>query len=402
MRCVVLAVVTALFTTNALAYSSLVCYPTSSGVDCIVSPSFPLFTDSEMAAHKECVTRYHDENNTFCPHPVFARDFQDGCIAVYTDPQQKPFFAFDTRAQAAIGQAIANCANSQHQGFSCKRVALACDGSGEPLPASQTATQNHNSPDVPRVASPSPQQPQKAATPPPSDNQPNPFDFLSDPRFYRALLVAKLLNSVQTGLGIGLGILIVILAYAKRAAIINFIIHGNLPHKLAAYADDVEVLFKRSQRVNWYGRVVFGITARLGLTEKQLALVRRYWLGRVIVFDSLRRQRQNQLARIHLQLAAQVKVEPPAKKPLSQLWATIKYFLFVLFYLFRALFSFLFGFLFIRVTIAKLARGKLIESTNLTLILQAQQAVEQSSQYLKEYLETAESFDGREELFEPK
>jgi hypothetical protein len=31
--------------------------------------------------------------------------------------------------------------------------------------------------------------------------------------------------------------------------------------------------------------------------------VRKYWLGRVIAFDSLRRQRQNELALMHLQLA---------------------------------------------------------------------------------------------------
>jgi hypothetical protein len=62
------------------------------------------------------------------------------------------------------------------------------------------------------------------------------------------------------------------------------------------------------------------------------------------------------------------------------------------------LFSFLFGFFFIRVTIAKLVRGTIVESKDLTLILQAKEAIEESATYLKEYLETANTFDGRDEV----
>lgn len=62
----------------------------------------------------------------------------------------------------------------------------------------------------------------------------------------------------------------------------------------------------------------------------------------------------------------------------------------------------MFGFLFIRVTIVKLARGALVESTNLVLLLQAKQAIEETATYLKEYLEVAETFHDQEEMFEPK
>ena len=208
--------------------------------------------------------------------------------------------------------------------------------------------------------------------------------------------------AIRSGISFGIGVIIALLAFAKRAALINFIIHGNLPQELPVYGDDIQVLFRRTQRVNWYGRVVFGIIARLAMDHKQLSLVRRYWLGRVIAFDSLRRQRQNRLARIHLQLAASVKPESNDKKPLSQLWAAIKYLFLVLFYVVRAVFSFLFGFFFIRVTIAKLVNGELIESKNLVLVLQAKEAIEESARYLKEYLTIAETFDEREELFESK
>lgn len=207
--------------------------------------------------------------------------------------------------------------------------------------------------------------------------------------------------AIAKGIFFGVGVVLVLLAYATRASVFNFIIHGNLPLKLPVYGDDIQLLLKRTQRVTWYGRTIFGISPQIAMTHQQLMDVRKYWLGRVIAFDSLRRQRLNELARMHLQLAASAKPDAKEKTALAQLWAAIKYILFVLFYVFRALFSFLVGFLFIRITIAKLVRGTVIESSNLALVLQAKDAVEQSATYLKEYLTTANTFDGRDEVHEP-
>ena len=96
----------------------------------------------------------------------------------------------------------------------------------------------------------------------------------------------------------GVGIIIALLIFAKRATFANLIIHDRLPLKLPVYGEDIQCLFKRTQRVNWYGRVIFGAVANLSMTHAQLTDVRKYWLGRVIAFDSLRRQRQNELARM--------------------------------------------------------------------------------------------------------
>jgi hypothetical protein len=138
------------------------------------------------------------------------------------------------------------------------------------------------------------------------------------------------------------------------------------------------------------------------MTEHQLTIVRRYWLGRVIVFDSLRRQRQNQLVQMHLQLAAQATMQQKEVTPLRQIWSAFKAIFLPIFYVLRALISFFLGFFFIRVTIANLARGTLIESMDLPLIMRAKQSVEASAKYLKDYLLLAESFDGREDLIEPQ
>ena len=218
----------------------------------------------------------------------------------------------------------------------------------------------------------------------------------------RLLALIEATDYVTKGLFFGVGVVLVILVYAMRGNIINFLIHDNLPLELPVYGEDIQCLFKRTQRINWYGRVVFGIVVNLAMTHQQLIDIRKYWLGRVIAFDSLRRQRQNELARMHLQLAASVKSEAKDKKPLSPFLAALKTILLVVFYLIRALFSFLFSFLFIRVTIAHMVRGAIIESNDLVLILQAKDAIEQSTTYLKEYLTTADTFDGGDEIYEPK
>jgi hypothetical protein len=211
------------------------------------------------------------------------------------------------------------------------------------------------------------------------------------------------LGAVGTGISFGIGIIIALLIYASRASIANVLIHGSLPYKLPVYGEDIQCLFKRTQRVNWYGRVVFGIVVNLAMTHQQLNDVRKYWLGRVIAFDSLRRQRQNELARMHLQLAAKAKSEAHDKKSFwSRRWATFRSFIRKLFWVFTAFFNLILGLFFLRVNIAKIVRGTIIESADLVLILQAKDAIEESTTYLKEYLTTANTFDGGDEIYEPK
>ena len=69
--------------------------------------------------------------------------------------------------------------------------------------------------------------------------------------------------------------------------------------------------------------------------------------------------------------------------------------------LIRALISFLVGFLFIRIRISKLVRGTHIESKSLGKILEAQNTIEKAAGDLKAYLISAETFDGREDVYEP-
>jgi hypothetical protein len=338
MRSLFIALVISLLAAErALAYGALACTSRESGWDCTISYNEPTPEDADTAAMALCSRKHRD-----CSVVVPAK-FHNQCLAAAAGPNSKLVNIDFIPRNLDTDRLLDGC---NRRDGNCRVLAVACDGNPFPYPVS-----------------------------------------ISPPSY------------VSVAISAAVGVLLILLAYTQRARLENWIIHGNLPHELPTYSEDIVVLFKRTQRVNWYGRVIFGIIVNLITTKAQLGLVRRYWLGRVIAFDSLRRERQNELARMHLQLAASVRTEAKEKTVASRLWAIVAYVILVIFYLFRALISFLFGFLFIRVNIAKLARGTTVESKDLVLILQAKEAIEETAVHLKEYLATAQTFDGSDEVY---
>jgi Domain of unknown function (DUF4189) len=208
----------------------------------------------------------------------------------------------------------------------------------------------------------------------------------SDPYF--SLIVTFLQRA--TGIGFYVAGIFFLILYVRS------LVHHGLPKTLPAPSEHIEVLIGRSQRRNWLNRVVFVVDARMGVSLEQLRLIKKYRLGWTLVFDSASRERQNELARAHLQMASEKWTQTIC------LWRAEKRgVLSRLYYLVRAFISFLLGFLFIRVTVATLLRGAHIESRSLDTILAAKNAMEKAAIDLKAYLEVAECFDGREDLFEP-
>lgn len=389
MRRIIFAIAITLIATDAFAYGTVICHSLATGIDCVAVENAPRASDAAIAANQACQTRHPTAAEDFCniSRSVLWQPFQNACVAVFTNSQRQTFLAVEQAAFNAIATAFTRCMNSsseERRGLDCTRVALACDGNGIPLAS----------------AAPAPA-PLPAPAPNPAPLTPRRISPVPTPISNAIPLLDKFAPATQ--------ITILVLFFSSLVGLATFIIlfdliiHANLPKSLHTYGEDIQVLFKHSQRVNWYGRVVFGLTARLGTTEKQLGLVRRYWLGRVIAFDSLRRQRQNELARLHLQLAMQAKSDPHDKKKFwSRRWATFRSFVKKLFWVFLAVFRLFLSFFFIRVTIAKLVRGTLVESKDLVLLLQAKEAIQESAIYLKQYLLLAETFHGQEELFEPE
>jgi hypothetical protein len=372
MRFLILASAFALFTTNAFAYGSLSCYPTSSPPECITSTFLPL-SDAEHAVYETCTALHPSEALGLCTKPLLSQSYQNSCIAVFINSQSNLFYAIRTLSADAIANALGLCINSEHQGVSCKRIALSCDGNASPPTATSQAPKGQ----------PALQQPATVSQRQPS---PNPID-----RF-----------SIETGISFAaagliiLGIAFLIFLVSRHAPPAPALFKQRHAPGLMADATHIEVLIVRSQRMNWLNRVIFMIDARMGVGAEQLDLISKYRLGKTIVFDSARRERQNELARTHLESARERNTRTIC------LWREeVRGFFRRLWYLILALISFLLGFLFIRITLAKLIRGTHVESKSLDKILAAKNAIERGAADLKAYLEVAETFDGREDLFEP-
>lgn len=362
---------------QASAFGTIACQSQGASIiACTHSQDEKTESDSVTAALNMCNRLKSPDQNCITVGTV-----HDTCVSVYHTPNNAAYLSIKQDANFPTANFLAQAECTRTSFVGCVLLLTFCD---------RTAPS--------ALSAPAPSTASKSAIPTQSSNPGFAAPWQMIANFEPSDFVD--VYAVRTGISFGIGIIIALLIFARRTSIANVLIHGNLPQKLPVYGEDIQVLFKRTQRVNWYGRVVFGIVANLAMTHQQLIDVRKYWLGRVIAFDSLRRQRQNELARMHLQLATSVKSDPKDKKPLSQLLAGLKFIFFVAFYLIRALFSFLFGFLFIRVTIAKLVRGTIVESKDLVLILQAKEAIEQSASYLKEYLSAANSFDGHDEVYD--
>lgn len=376
LRKVVFGILFALFcVSRCFAYGSISCAVGDAGSRCFGTAGEATAEGGDTLALSICTRQTGNTCN-------LAARLDNECVSLaYPSVSKNQMIVGRASTRELAAQyAIAACIRAFNV-FSCNTQITLCDQKpSAPAPVVQQQAE-----------------PQSVSPAPPEED--HGFNILSD--FYRILALLKLSQDVWTGIEFCLGVLVVTVAVAERAAIANFVIHGNLPYKIETRSQDIEILFVRSQRANWYGRAIFGFTAQMGMTDHQLSLVRRYWLGRVVAFDSLRRKRQNEFARLHLQLAAQAEAKPKDDKPLSQFLAFFRTIFFCLFWLFRSLISFLIGFLFIRVNVAKLVRGRLVESADLTLLMEAKTAIEQTSHYLKEYLKLAETFDNREEVYEP-
>jgi hypothetical protein len=374
-----------IFVTQALPSASIYCGDDQGRFVCVAAVRFSQGAEAVNQAADLC-----SRSGLHNCHPFVAAMAAPLllCRSIYAPPGNWPSIYSDgiTAQQAALVAKEA-CSTRLKNAPPCVPVLTVCEASDNPADIQYSPALIGT--DQKQVAFTSPTLPQ---VPPQQSTQP--------PRLPVSQQIIYSSDNSFTAAAVGFAIAILFaIGLIFRHPISNFVIHGNLPRKLDVYGDDIRCVFKRTQRVNWYGRVIFGIVANLPMMRDQLTDVRKYWLGRVVAFDSLRRQRQNELAKMHFQLAASAKSDAHDKKNFwSRRWATVRTFLRRLFWIFAALFRLLFSFLFIRVTVAKLVRGTVIESKDLTLILQAKEAIELTATYLKEYLQTANTFDGRGEV----
>ena len=144
------------------------------------------------------------------------------------------------------------------------------------------------------------------------------------------------------------------------------------------------VKVRRSQKAGMLGgKPTFMLDARVELSAEDQGLVSKYGLGDQVVYDSKARRARNEEATGHYQDAYASSYSSVGRMS----WQALK-----------AVSASAMAALTLRVTVNSLIRGQHIACKELDELLAAEAAIIEACNSLKAYLETAISFDGREEL----
>ena len=152
----------------------------------------------------------------------------------------------------------------------------------------------------------------------------------------------------------------------------------------------MQLKLKRAQRTGGMmgNKVIFILDARADLSKDEQDLVKKYGLGKIVVYDSEARKKHGGAAYGHFDDAAHTPGFGAASAA-AGLWRNAK-----------GLASATMMALSLRVTVEGLVNGQHIECKDLDELLGAESAIVDACKNLKTYLETATTFDGREEVLE--
>jgi hypothetical protein len=151
---------------------------------------------------------------------------------------------------------------------------------------------------------------------------------------------------------------------------------------------------KRSQRSGVMGKIIFVLDARIGLNAEEHSRIKQYRLGSFVVYDSKAREKYREATSEHLEMTR-------GHAPLSA-GATAQFLGLgkTLYRLGRASVSATMTALSLRITVDSLIHGVHVECKSMDELLEAEAAIRDAARNLKSYLETAVTFDGREEIIE--
>lgn len=146
----------------------------------------------------------------------------------------------------------------------------------------------------------------------------------------------------------------------------------------------MQLKLKRAQREGGMigKKIIFALDARADLSNSEKDLVKKYGLGALVVYDSANRRKHAESAVGH----AEATIGASAGGTMYRLA--------------RGYAAMAMSALSLRVTVDSLTRGQHIECKDLDELLGAEAAIVDACKNLKAYLETAITFDGREEVVE--
>jgi len=133
------------------------------------------------------------------------------------------------------------------------------------------------------------------------------------------------------------------------------------------------------------GKSTFMLDARVDLSPEAQSLVAKYQLGSIVVYDSQARRKHAETAYGHFDQAVAASYQSAGRSVLKNLQGIAS----------SAMMA-----LSLRVTVNHLVSGQHIACKDLNELLGAEAAIVEACKNLKGYLETALTFDGREDLLE--
>jgi hypothetical protein len=169
----------------------------------------------------------------------------------------------------------------------------------------------------------------------------------------------------------------------KKYHITPIFVSGSAPSTMA-------VKIKRSQRKNFWGRVIFILDARMEVPAKEYAEIATYELGKQVIYDSVSREKHLENLKRHLETTnEQPRLRDPPNLQLLGILKTFYRFMLACISLLRMKLA-------LRITVKKLIRGVHVESRSLKEVLDVEKAIIEAAGDLRAYLEVAGEFDGSE------
>lgn len=152
---------------------------------------------------------------------------------------------------------------------------------------------------------------------------------------------------------------------------------------------------KRSQRSSFSKKIIFVLDARIQLTAEEGELIGKYRLYNDVVYESANRKARNEATLAHLEMTASSKTSFRDSTG-TQMLGVGKTF----YRLARAGISATAAALSLRITISSLIGGVHVECKSMAELMEAEAAIIEAARNVRDYLDLAETFDGREEILE--
>jgi hypothetical protein len=164
----------------------------------------------------------------------------------------------------------------------------------------------------------------------------------------------------------------------------------------------MQVLVRRSQYEGFWGTIYYTLDVLIEPSPDEAKLIARHGVGDIIVFDSQQRREYFERAQEHADAAGSHPIFQTSNNPEQVFIDTLTSIGSTLYSIGGSTYNLIAGSLEVRITINDLINGAHIESDQSGEILDAEHIIKKSITALKAHLSNLQTFDDRQELYEPE